>query len=130
MFIYLLRLFVNVNPNLYLFRHNLKMSQNNYRGKRKYFDNKNKSSYSRNKQNNRFQSIGQKKDRPKAEQLSELEVGITEYIREETGFSGIIKARFSDFHVSEIDCEGKVAKLTDISVPEYFNQGLVVTVIV
>lgn len=56
--------------------------------------------------------------RVQAEQLTESEVGITEYISKLDGFSGVIKARFSDFQVNEIDVEGKTAKLTDTSIPK------------
>lgn len=73
--------------------------------------------------------------------LLETDVGITEYLRSEAGFHGLIKSRYlsmtfcilyintvrsitfvcvfrySDFHVSEISGDGTVAKLTDISVP-------------
>lgn len=49
------------------------------------------------------------------EKLSENETGITEYISSVPGFSGIIKARFSDFHVNEINNDGEIAKLTDTS---------------
>lgn len=53
-------------------------------------------------------------------QLSETEVGITEYISKLDGFSGIIKARYSDFQVNEIDLDGNIAKLTDTSIPKDF----------
>lgn len=59
--------------------------------------------------------------RVQAEQLSEKDVGITEYVTDVPGFSGVIKARFSDFHVNEIDLEGKIAKLTDTKYPEGFH---------
>lgn len=71
--------------------------------------------------------------------LNETDVGITEYLRLEPGFHGLIKSRYlsilqsyncifvvqsiiylfrySDFHVSEISGDGVVAKLTDISIP-------------
>nr|CAH7742870.1 unnamed protein product [Callosobruchus chinensis] len=53
-------------------------------------------------------------------QLSEKEVGITEYLSCLEGFSAVIKARYSDFQVREINLDGKVAKLTDTSYPEDF----------
>ncbi|XP_072401441.1 pseudouridylate synthase 7 homolog [Diabrotica undecimpunctata] len=59
------------------------------------------------------------------DQLSEKDVGITEYLGDLEGFSGIIKARYSDFHVSEINLEGKVAKLTDTSVPKDFSMKMI-----
>lgn len=91
------------------------------------FNNRNRGkSFHRGKkyQPNSFQRSGPKKERPNAEQLTEQDVGITEYISQHPGFSGIIKARFSDFHVNEIDWEGNVAKLTDTNVPEDLNEGL------
>ncbi|KAF2882212.1 hypothetical protein ILUMI_23954 [Ignelater luminosus] len=54
------------------------------------------------------------------EKLSENEAGITEYVSSLPGFSGIIKARFSDFHVNEINNDGEIAKLTDTSPPKDF----------
>lgn len=33
------------------------------------------------------------------------------------GFTGVIKARFSDFQVNEIDSAGNVVRLTDKSIP-------------
>ncbi|KAJ4439010.1 hypothetical protein ANN_14966, partial [Periplaneta americana] len=49
--------------------------------------------------------------------LMEKDVGITEYISDHEGFNGIIKQRFSDFHVHEITSDGTIAKLTDLSPP-------------
>ena len=34
--------------------------------------------------------------------------GLTEYIYKGKGCAGIIKQRFSDFHVNEVDLQGKV----------------------
>lgn len=97
------------------------MSENTS-SKKRFSGNRNKNfRHRRNHQNNHFQTNGPKIQRPKAEQLSERDVGITEYISDESGFTGIIKARFSDFHVNEIDNEGKIAKLTDVTVPP--NKG-------
>uniref|UniRef100_T1HC43 TRUD domain-containing protein n=1 Tax=Rhodnius prolixus TaxID=13249 RepID=T1HC43_RHOPR len=51
--------------------------------------------------------------------LSEKEVGITEYVKGSSeGFSGIIKHRFSDFQVHEIDLEGNIIELKSIGLPE------------
>ncbi|GAB0099828.1 pseudouridylate synthase 7 homolog [Sergentomyia squamirostris] len=49
--------------------------------------------------------------------LREEDVGITEYVGTTPGFTGIIKFKFSDFQVNEIDSDGNVVKLTDLSVP-------------
>ena len=47
--------------------------------------------------------------------LTEVEVGITEYIcRTFPGFSGVIKKRFKDFIVHEVDLHGRVVRLTKI----------------
>lgn len=55
------------------------------------------------------------------EQLTESEVGITEYISCLDGYPAVIKARFSDFQVNEIDKDLRIAKLTDVKVPKDFN---------
>ena len=50
--------------------------------------------------------------------LLESAFGITEYVTPDTsGFSGILKYRYSDFAVHEIDQDGKEIKLTDESLP-------------
>ncbi|XP_045534392.1 pseudouridylate synthase 7 homolog [Papilio machaon] len=49
--------------------------------------------------------------------LSEEEIGVTEYMSDHKGFNGIIKCRYSDFQVSEINESGEIAKLTDMSPP-------------
>ncbi|KAK9869840.1 hypothetical protein WA026_003566 [Henosepilachna vigintioctopunctata] len=51
-------------------------------------------------------------------QLSEEEVGITEYVSDLEGFTGVIKARYSDFHVNEIDRNGELAILTNLDIPK------------
>lgn len=43
---------------------------------------------------------------------------VTEYVTPGDGIKGILKARFSDFHVNEIDLDGKEAVLTDVSIPQ------------
>ncbi|KAH8240158.1 hypothetical protein KR032_011730 [Drosophila birchii] len=51
--------------------------------------------------------------------LLENQVGITEFTNPDApGFTGILKSRFSDFHVNEIDSEGKVLELNDLTVPK------------
>lgn len=66
----------------------------------------------------------QKREYRHQNQLTEEDVGITEYLNQLDGFSGVIKARFSDFQVNEIDLEGNVAKLTDTSFPKNFKVKL------
>jgi tRNA pseudouridine13 synthase len=50
----------------------------------------------------------------------ERRVGITEYISLNTvkPFFGILKHKFTDFLVNEVDMEGRVVQLTDISIPD------------
>lgn len=60
-------------------------------------------------------------------QLNEEDVGITQFITDTPGFSGVIKARFSDFQVNEIDLDGNIAKLTDQSIPKEFHKKKVVS---
>ncbi|KAM3961945.1 pseudouridylate synthase 7 homolog [Aphomia sociella] len=50
--------------------------------------------------------------------LSEKEIGVTEYVSDHKGFNGIIKARYSDFQVSEINENGEIAKLTNLEPPQ------------
>lgn len=50
--------------------------------------------------------------------LGETDVGISEYISKHKGFHAILKQRYSDFVVNEIDLNGDVVQLTDISPPK------------
>ncbi|XP_063620984.1 pseudouridylate synthase 7 homolog [Cydia splendana] len=50
--------------------------------------------------------------------LSEEEIGVTEYINDHEGFLGVIKSRYSDFQVSEINLKGEIAKLTNTKPPQ------------
>ena len=57
--------------------------------------------------------------------LHEKDIGITEYVQKEVeGFDGILKHRYSDFVVHEIDLDGNVIKLTDIALPPKQDQNL------
>lgn len=50
---------------------------------------------------------------------SESDVGITEFRNPEfSGFDAIIKHRFSDFNVNEIDLKGNVVRLTELGIPQ------------
>ncbi|XP_041058440.1 pseudouridylate synthase 7 homolog isoform X2 [Carcharodon carcharias] len=49
--------------------------------------------------------------------LVEQDVGITKFVSSHQGFSGILKERYSDFVVHEINKEGKIVVLDDLSVP-------------
>lgn len=51
--------------------------------------------------------------------LRENQVGITEFTNPDLpGFTGVLKSRFSDFHVNEIDSTGHVLQLNDLKVPK------------
>ncbi|KAM3869805.1 pseudouridylate synthase 7 homolog [Diretmus argenteus] len=49
--------------------------------------------------------------------LTELDVGILKFVSSHEGFSGILKERYSDFVVHEINKQGKTVKLDDFSIP-------------
>lgn len=49
--------------------------------------------------------------------MSETDAGITEFLGDHNAFFGIIKQRFSDFLVSEIDPDGVLVKLDNLSLP-------------
>ncbi|CAO1319707.1 unnamed protein product [Diamesa tonsa] len=69
--------------------------------------------------NTRMKRTGNdKEDWQTKSRLYEHQVGITEYVSTCKGFTGIIKSRYSDFHVNEVDPSGEVAILTDITVPK------------
>ncbi|XP_048740934.1 pseudouridylate synthase 7 homolog [Ostrea edulis] len=55
--------------------------------------------------------------------LKEADVGITEYISSLPGFNAIIKQRYSDFIVNEIDEEGQTVKLTHLEVDQSLLQA-------
>uniref|UniRef100_H3DEW1 Pseudouridylate synthase 7 homolog n=1 Tax=Tetraodon nigroviridis TaxID=99883 RepID=H3DEW1_TETNG len=49
--------------------------------------------------------------------LTEVDVGILKYVSDHEGFSGILKERYSDFVVHEINKLGKIVHLDDLSIP-------------
>ncbi|XP_071778833.1 pseudouridylate synthase 7 homolog [Centroberyx gerrardi] len=49
--------------------------------------------------------------------LTELDVGILKFVSDHAGFSGILKERYSDFVVHEINKQGKTVRLDDLSIP-------------
>ncbi|CDQ75881.1 unnamed protein product [Oncorhynchus mykiss] len=57
--------------------------------------------------------------------LTELDVGILKFVSEHKGFSGILKERYSDFVVHEVNKEGKTVQLDDLSVPEEAEEASV-----
>ncbi|XP_015438631.1 PREDICTED: pseudouridylate synthase 7 homolog [Dufourea novaeangliae] len=71
--------------------------------------------FKRNWSNN--QNDGKRKKLEVGRRLKEHEVGITEFIGSE-GFFGVIKERYTDFHVNEITLDGETAKLTNQDMPE------------
>ncbi|XP_014670043.1 PREDICTED: pseudouridylate synthase 7 homolog [Priapulus caudatus] len=48
----------------------------------------------------------------------EVDVGITEYVGRHQGFFGVVKQRYSDFVVNEVDTSEQVLRLNDVSKPE------------
>ncbi|KAL1497061.1 hypothetical protein ABEB36_008086 [Hypothenemus hampei] len=90
-------------------------------------NNHSKKNFFKKKRNN-SNFVGHKLNTAKTEyrhhdQLTEEEVGIDAYISSLAGFSAVIKARFSDFQVNEIDLNGRIAKLTDVAIPKQFENS-------
>lgn len=52
------------------------------------------------------------------ESIHEVDVGISEYVSDLPGFHAVIKQRYSDFNVHEIDKEGKLAVLDSFELPD------------
>ncbi|KAJ5458637.1 Pseudouridine synthaseTruD [Penicillium sp. IBT 31633x] len=58
-----------------------------------------------------------------AQALKEVEVGITEFVSNDTeGFSGILKKRYTDFLVNEITTTGEVVHLRNMDAPNTSNK--------
>ncbi|XP_037934941.1 pseudouridylate synthase 7 homolog [Teleopsis dalmanni] len=53
--------------------------------------------------------------------INERQVGITEYVTNSVGFTGVLKSRYSDFHVNEIDWNNEILTLNNLEVPEMPN---------
>jgi len=87
-------------PNIRMMRGGMPHGMPHWRGKKQSKKSKNSVTPSANKP-----------------RLMEKDVGITEYISPHEGFGGIIKQRFSDFHVNEIATDGSIVKLTDLEPP-------------
>ncbi|XP_059153682.1 pseudouridylate synthase 7 homolog [Physella acuta] len=49
--------------------------------------------------------------------ITEIQAGITEYLGEHEGFSAVIKQRYSDFIVNEVDLDGNEVHLTQMTCP-------------
>ncbi|KAM8710084.1 hypothetical protein ACLKA7_016819 [Drosophila subpalustris] len=85
----------------------------------------NKNNWRGQKKEHLKQSNGDGNSQPRNKQpqqkctLRENQVGITEFTNPDlSGFTAILKSRFSDFHVNEINTEGHVLQLNDINVPK------------
>ncbi|KAG7208471.1 hypothetical protein KM043_014697 [Ampulex compressa] len=63
------------------------------------------------------QSNGKRKKLETGVRLKEQDVGITEFVGSHNGFVGVIKERYTDFHVNEITLDGEVVKLTNQDLP-------------
>ncbi|KAE8010054.1 hypothetical protein FH972_006452 [Carpinus fangiana] len=57
--------------------------------------------------------------------VDESDVGISCYISKLPGFRGILKQRYSDFIVNEVDMEGKVVHLTSLDAPPEIGEETV-----
>ena len=68
---------------------------------------------------NAFQQSDPKHTTPRR---SECDVGISQYLSKHEGFCGILKQRYSDFLVNEINLDGKTVHLTSTELPEVFIQ--------
>ncbi|GFR01775.1 pseudouridylate synthase 7 homolog [Trichonephila clavata] len=71
-----------------------------------------------NKSSNEIQNDNSALTKPNFTRASENDVGITEYVSNLPGFNAVVKERYSDFIVNEIDTQGNVVKLTDLSKPK------------
>ncbi|EZA62378.1 hypothetical protein DMN91_010734 [Ooceraea biroi] len=92
-------------------RHNWKTGQKGeVRGK--YF---NKSGFKRKFE--QPQGNAKKKKLSVGLRLKESDIGIAEHIGKHKRFCAILKERFTDFHVNEIDLDGQVAKLIHQDIP-------------
>lgn len=67
--------------------------------------------------NSHNNATNQTKHHSEIDPENELKIGITEYVNRDQGFSGILKQRYSDFQVHEIDTDGNVVHLTGQDIP-------------
>ncbi|XP_022215431.2 pseudouridylate synthase 7 homolog [Drosophila obscura] len=98
------------------------MGKDRGRGRRNHHSKPYNKSNWRGQKKERSQHNGNPRNRSAPQQKSTLlenQVGITEFTNADApGFTGILKSRFSDFHVNEIDSEGHVLELNDSTVPK------------
>ncbi|CAK9798539.1 Pseudouridylate synthase 7 homolog [Anthophora plagiata] len=91
-------------------------SNNDYRRNRGFRnENFGRKPFKRNWSSN-SQQDGKRKKLVVGSRLKECDVGITKFIGDE-GFVGVIKERYTDFHVNEISLDGQIAKLTNQILP-------------
>lgn len=64
-----------------------------------------------------MQGDGKRKRLEVGNRLKEPDIGVTEFIGDHLGFSGLVKERYSDFHVNEISLDGEIVKLTNQDIP-------------
>ncbi|KAF7391993.1 hypothetical protein HZH68_011536 [Vespula germanica] len=64
-----------------------------------------------------MQGDGKRKRLEVGNRLKEPDIGVTEFIGDHLGFSGLVKERYSDFHVNEISLDGEIVKLTNQNIP-------------
>lgn len=64
-----------------------------------------------------MQEDGKRKRLEVGNRLKEPDIGVTEFIGDHLGFSGLVKERYSDFHVNEISLDGEIVKLTSQNIP-------------
>ncbi|KAH7661468.1 Pseudouridine synthase TruD protein [Dioscorea alata] len=57
-----------------------------------------------------------------AKSLDEADVGILCYVSSLPGFRGVLKQRYSDFIVNEVDLDGKIIHLTSFDLPPEFSE--------
>ncbi|XP_031825669.1 pseudouridine synthase 7 [Nomia melanderi] len=95
------------------FNKNFRRNRDSYYGHQK--DSFSRKPFKRNWSNT--QNDGKRKKLEVGSRLKEHDVGITEFIGNE-GFFGLIKERYTDFHVNEIALDGQIAKLTNQDMPE------------
>lgn len=81
-----------------------------YRG-----NNQNRRGYKRNQ--GHMDADGKRPRMEVGNRLKEVDIGVTEFVGDHKGFSGVVKERYGDFHVHEINLNGEIAKLTDQSIP-------------
>lgn len=65
-----------------------------------------------------MQGDGKRKRLEIGNRLKEPDIGVTEFIGDHLGFSGLVKERYSDFHVNEISLDGEIVKLTNQDIPK------------